>query len=151
MRVFIKKFWPSTVYMDQKSDYLIVAQLDNGMIVELFDFRCFAREFEINTTIDCLILAFYVHIMNFEEYEKKGYDISHPFLKGEFIETYILPKKWHKFNKSYEEREYPAVKTDNGIMPIEFCWEKDRGDLKEGDFFTFTVGRLDLCRWLPIE
>ena len=76
MRVYIKDFWPSTVYMDQKSDYLIIAQLDNGMIVELFDFRCFAREFEINTTIDCLILAFYVHIMNFNEYEKKGYDIA---------------------------------------------------------------------------
>lgn len=150
MKVLFEKVNLGATYQGTTYDFRIYIKTESGLELILFDPGFDLRKYE-GKEMDCLILAFYVSIMNAEEYKKKSYDIRHPFLKGEFIENYKIQKKWHKFSKAYEEFDYPAVKTDDGIMPIEFCSEKDKDNLKEGDFFTFTVGRLDLCGWFLID
>ena len=87
MRAFIKDFWPSTVYMGEKTDYLIIAQLDNGMIVELFDH--FNPNIKINTKIDCLILALNTKNINSVDFSI-GHDRSKPIFTGHFIEKYPI-------------------------------------------------------------
>ena len=163
--------------MDQKSDFWIVAELDNGMIVELFDPECFARNFEINKIIDCLILAFYVQDINAVNFEY-GHDKEHPILTGRYIGEYTLPNNWverikklkpktysevqvstsdgqilanyDKHKKVKEElHTYPAVQTVNGILLLSF--DSIPKELNIGDIITFSVGRLDLLAWRPID
>ena len=150
MKILFEKVHLGSTYQGKTYNFGIDTKTESGLELILFDPGFDLREHE-GKVVDCLILAFYASPMDFEEYKKKRYDKRNPFLKGEFIEIYKIPKKWHKFNKGYEEREYPAVRIVHGIMPIEFCSEEDKGDLKDGGFFTFTVGRLDLLAWNPIE
>lgn len=174
MRVVIKDFWPSTVYMDIKRDYLIIGQLDNGMIVEIFDPENFAPEIKVNTIIDCLILVFYPH---FNEIDfTKSHERDHPIITGRFIGEYVISDDWVKritalknrqkrytmertsegdvlINKKYtipkEPVIYSAVQTVNGIMLMYF--NKKPKDLNVGDIITFSEGRLDLLAWRPLE
>jgi len=174
MKVFIKDYCPSTVYMGEKSHYLIVGQLDNGMIVEIFDPQNFAPEIKVNTSVECLILVFYPH---FNEIDfKKGHQRDHPIITGRFIEEYVISEDWNKriialknkqnrytsdptkeenilIKKNYkipkEPIIYPAVQTVNGILLMYF--NEEPKDLNNGDIITFTEGRLDLLSWRPIE
>ncbi len=146
MRAFIKDLWPSTVYMDQKSDYLIIAQLDNGMEVELFDH--FNPNIKINTIIDCLILALGTININSVDFTK-GHDRSKPIFTGRFIENYQIPESWWNYDKRQISKTYPAVQTVNGIILLDFL--KTPKDLNDGDIITFSEGRLDLIAWRPLE
>jgi hypothetical protein len=152
LKVFVKELGPGTVYMGEKSDYWIIAQLENGMIIELFDYKCFAREIEVNSTIDCLILAFYADIVNVGNSSKK-YDRARPILTGKFIGDYTIPEEWvNLMRKSIfpgRTTQYPAVKTENGLILLYF-WKKPL-DLHIGEVITFNEGRLDLLAWKPIE
>lgn len=147
MKVFIKDFWPSTVYMDIKRDYLIIGQLDNGMIIELFDYKNYAREFEVNMTIHCLIVAFYPQINSIDF--TKGHKRDKPILTGRYIEEYLIPESWWTYDESLKSKTYPAVQTVNGIILLYF--NKYPTDLKDGDVITFFEGRLDLLAWRPLE
>ena len=146
MRAFIKDLWPSTVYMDQKTDYLIIAQLDNGMIVELFDH--FNLNIKINTTIDCLVVAFYVNDINLVNFTK-GHKRDKPIFTGRFIENYVIPESWWKCDEKLKSKTYPAVQTVNDILLLYFFEEPT--DLNDSDIITFSEGRLDLLAWKPLE
>ena len=148
MRIYIKDFWPSTVYMDLKSDYLIKGQLSNGMIIELFDSDCLAREFEVNTTIECLTLALNTKNINSVDFTA-GHDRSKPIFTGKFLEEYSIPESWWAYDERLKSKTYPAVQTVNGIILLDFL--KKPKDLKDGDIITFSEGRLDLFAWKPLE
>ena len=148
MRAFIKDFWPSTVYMNIKRDYLIIGQLDNGMIVELFDPNCFAREFKINMTINCLILAFNTKNMNSVDFSK-DHDRAKPIFTGRYMKEYRIPEEWWVYDESLKSEIYPTVQTVNGILLLDFF--KEPTGLKDGDIITFSEGRLDLLAWKPLE
>jgi hypothetical protein len=132
--------------MDEKSDYLIIGQLSNGMIVELFDH--FNPNIKINTTIDCLVLAFYVDDINSVDFTK-GHKRDKPIFTGRFIENYVIPESWWAYDERLKSKTYPAVQTVNGIILLDFL--KKPKDLKDGDIITFSGGRLDLFAWKPIQ
>ncbi len=180
-RALIKDFGPGTVYLDEKTDYWIIAQLDNGMMIKLFDYKCFAREMEINTTIDCLILAFYAKNINTVDFTKE-HDMEKPIFTGKFIGDYTIPKRWVKrMERPRSEVPYSITLQDsNGNVLADYTppkilkekkhlkpeiypavqtvnglillyFNEDPPDLKVGDVISFNEGRLDLLAWNPVK
>ncbi|TFF88806.1 MAG: hypothetical protein EU548_08400 [Promethearchaeota archaeon] len=143
---FISPFSWSLKIIYPSNSVLIIAQLDNGMIVELFDH--FNPNIEINKTIDCLILALNTKNINSVDFSK-GHDKSKPIFTGRFIETYLIPESWWVYDERLKLKTYTAVQTVNGILLLDLF--KEPRDLNDGDIITFIEGRLDLKAWRPIE
>lgn len=115
---------------------------------ETYDFDL--REYQ-GKVVDCLIEAFMPQDINSID-ENEEYDPRHPIIEGKYIGKYELPKKWEPCKDKNEflyKINLEAVETKDGIMII------DSNDFKipvnKGDIIIFTVGRLDLNAWLPIE
>jgi hypothetical protein len=148
MKVFIKKIWASTVYMDQKSDYMMLGKLDNGMLVELLDVFDSTHGLKSDQKIDCLILAFHARLPNEEKFSER-HNRAKPIFTGSYLGEVPVPRGWKRFEKKFEETKYPTVQTVNGKILVDFL--KDQDDLKVGDIITFREGRLDLLDWKLIE
>ncbi len=183
MRVFVQNLYPGTEYMGQVSDYVIIAQLNNGMTIGIFDYHCFARAINRYTVIECLLVGFLPHNVNSVDFSK-GYDKFRPIFTGEFIGDYMIPDDWTQFFKKREPtqtyksitrdpngnviheyefespkrlkeqktkapRIYHAVQTVNGILPLFF--DSPAENLKEGEIISFSVPRVDLEAWRPLN
>lgn len=148
MKVLIKKVNPRTEYQGVISDFWVNVQLKTGKLVQLFDCEPFdLRDYE-NVKIECLVLAFMAKDISNNHIE----ELAHPHLEGNIIRDYEIEKKWVDIHNSLNDhrRYWSAVETLDGIFLI------DPGDLKlitikEKNRISFTVGRLDLLAWLPIE
>ncbi len=150
MKILFNKVNQGATYQGKTYDYWIHGKTESGQKVVLYDPGFDLREYQ-GKVVDCLIDAFMPQDINSIN-ENEEYDPRHPIIEGKYIGKYELPKKWELCKNKNEflyEINLEAVETKDGIMII------DSNDFKipmnEGDNIIFTVGRLDLKAWLPIE
>lgn len=150
MKIYIDKVNLGATYMGETYDFRVYGRTESGKEVILFDDKFDLREYQ-GKVVDCLVDAFMAQDINSID-ENEEYDPRHPIIEGKYIGKYELPKKWEPCKNKNEflyEINLDAVETKDGIMII------DSNDFKvpinEGDNIIFTVGRLDLKAWLPIE
>jgi hypothetical protein len=149
MKALIKEVNPGTVYQDKISDYWIKVQLTNGQNIEIFDATPYDLRNKINQSIECLVIATFIDIVNEPNQIKK------PLLNGKFLGKYDISSKWENIfeggNKVYKlASEWYAVDSEGSIFLVTLSNE-DIKSLRKGDDINMVVGRYDLVAWYSIE
>ncbi|MFW9970369.1 MAG: hypothetical protein ACFFDF_09230 [Candidatus Odinarchaeota archaeon] len=150
MKIYIDKVNPGSTYMETIYDYRIYGKTESGFEIIIFDDKYDLRNYQ-GKTIECLINAILPQEID-KKYESKETDPRHPQIEGSFIGKYAIPKKWkpcEKQNDLLYAVDRHAVETKDGIIIIDT--DEYVNSLNKGDHITFTVGRLDLMAWLPLE
>lgn len=145
MKIYIDEVNLGSTYMETTYDYRIYGKTESGLKMIIFDDKFDLRNYQ-GKTIECLIIAILP-----QEIDKET-DPRHPKIDGIFIGKYAIPKKWEPCEKQNDflyNVERNAVETKDGIIIIDT--DEYVNSLNKGDHITFTVGRLDLMAWLPIE
>ena len=149
MKILVKKVYPGTTYEEKIYDYSILAGTETGLEIVLFDRERFdLRQYE-GKIVNCLINAFYPKIVSGNELNRK-YKPEHPIIRGIFIGDYNIPDFWLEYEDSLILEGWYAVKNADGVFiidPNDFQYPSINVD----DEIIFTVGRLDLLAWHPLD
>lgn len=148
MKIKFEKVDCGATYQGKTYDFWINGKTESGLKVVLYVDGFDLREYE-GKVVDCLILAFMAQDINSID-ENETHDLHHPIIKGKYLGSYKIPDEWLKCEKDLLLEAYYGIQTQEGIYLIELI-DIEGLSIKKGEDIIFTVGRLDLLAWLPIE
>lgn len=156
MEIIIKKVRLGAEYEGKIANFWILGQLKDSSCIWIFDHKAYDLRKHINSSVECLILAFLVNI-NQKDYKTNNNKSVTNIISGNFIKSALITSDW-KLPWNYKEKHFAAIKTNNGVFLLDWADLKtipirDNIEIKfkELDELKLYVERFDLVAWHPIE
>lgn len=156
MEIIVKKVRSGAEYEDKIANFWILGQLKDSSRIWIFDQKAYDLRKHLNSSVECLILAFLVNIIQ-KDYKTDSKESITNIISGNFIKSALITSEW-KLPWNYKEKPFAGINTNNGEFLLDWADLKtipirDNIEIKfqELDELKLYVERFDLVAWHPIK